>query len=524
MEAKDLMFRLYKVFREISMMSDKFEASSQSWKLIGRYWSWNEYVKTIIRVTTILTSLMFCLFSASNALRAESKSIDRKLTYCVEVEVNLNPYRIMKDPKELFYELLVTRSFISVNKAEPSLLDSWYFSPNGKKLRAKIAGSALWNDGTKLSARDAAFAIAKGLTFRPLGKKIRVKGTEQINDPGWISKTYEGIKIVSDDIFELSFDSEIENLTGVLKEALSSNSRHNRLWPIKLKDFDSNKRIYDVISKFPLNANRDGSIDLSVYGSTVSLVSKDKCQEADFFAGKVKDDLVQNIYNFRTSRYPQVGIVFINTSKDSLHSIEKRKEIAIWARQVVAKSLEGSLENSHFRKQEPGFVANLDWSELNKIPIKFPKKIVVTSSSFFDNTHPVRTTMERLTDELGSKLIWINSNINDPAPPEVDVIIWFSRLEVDRQIWTQDILAYPTIRQFLSRSPNTMASLDIILQKSAATIPVDNVTLQDLEQKALQEVSIVPITRVFKKVFSRKGLKFELAFTEQDEFTFIRSL
>jgi hypothetical protein len=466
-----------------------------------------------------LGASLFLFCERVEAQASDSPIAKKDLKYCVGMEVNLDPFRAMIDPQELYYELLLTRSYISKNKDEPGLLESWYFSPNGKKFRAKISKKSKWNDGTQLSARDAALAIAKGLTFRPLGKKIRVVGTEHINDSDWKLRKYEGIKIISDDVFELSFQSEIENLTGVLKEALSSNSRHNRLWPVKIDIYEEKRRNHDVISKFPLKYDENGQVNIKAFGHTVKLVSEEKCKGADFFPSSRNFNESSELFSTRSSHFPQVVLAFVNTSKIS--NLSERRMVGSLIRDAVSKALSAPLERAHFREKEPGYIPKINWSDIDNVDVSSLKKIVVTSSSSMGQMHPFRSKIKRFFDSRKIKMTWVDTNVDDPAPPETDVIIWFSRLETDRQIWTQDILSYPTVSNFLKKSSSAFSALELIRQKSAATIPVDNVTLQSLELSSHDELSIIPISRLSKKVKSRKGLPIELAFTQQDEFTFL---
>ena len=283
-------------------------------------------------------------------------------SYCVPVQtINFNPFHEIADGKELAYQLLL-RPYLSNDPKNPGILDASEFSPDGKVFSAHISPTALWPDGSKLTPSEAALGIAKGFLFRPIGKKVKVRGAQDLAR----KNTCVGIKILGSSNFELRFSSNIENLTGTVREALSSGSRHNRVWPVRFPGKNKTEHEFEVIGKFPI-FHAASSIPEIHYGEDIILfANRDNCLNADYSLYPEALNSGLNLYSQRRSKSAQSISAIINTSRNDL---KRRMLIASWIRNSFSVStLPPGIEStpSFFLRGEPGFDESTNWNFLNQ--------------------------------------------------------------------------------------------------------------------------------------------------------------
>lgn len=440
--------------------------------------------------------------------------------------VDFNPFRKIKDGNEFKYLLLSTVSYLSNRPEEQSLIEAFTFEPDGLKVTMRVSADAKWQDGSPLTPLEAALGIAKALYFRPLGEKVKVKGTEKINDEGWEQRSYSGVSIIDERTFQLSFETSIDNLPGVLVEALSLDSRGNRMWPARitsLKDSSS----FDLVSKFPVKKTQEGQFVLSAHGYNVALVPRGKCSDADF-ASISTTDAYKKIadYDLDYSKNKSVFYLVINSSSDGkAKSKEDRGVLAAWFRSALkTKEIldKPGLDfvDSHFLNEEPGAVAGIKWSStvVEKVGKKFPS-ITVMIENLSLATSQEGKAIEAQAVRDGIEVKWVAASDKANAPT---VFLGLGRQKPQRPLWIQNAFSKTNgnVERFLDGTPETRKAVNAIKEKSAATLPLKPELLASFEKSVFAESSVVPLFRVSQVELSRKGLPIALTNTESGEFTF----
>lgn len=403
------------------------------------------------------------------------------LQYCVPVaKIDYNPFREIVDGKDLAY-LTLLKSYISTDSSEPGLLSATEFSPDGKIFTGKLNPGLFWPDGKMVTPQEAATGITRALPFRPIGKRVKARKTEILN-----SST-----------FKITFSSEVENLTGILREALSTNSRHNRFWPVK----DGSKNLL-VIGKFPqarLNTFR-------VFSSDVEVVPESECKTS--VMSIFPEALQGPLRNYSVTKSSAVSALFILFNTDRLN-LEERKAVLGIARKALENPLEelGIMPvNSFFLIGEPGFQPTVNWAGLAPSSTKLRRKIILAYE------HPFfRTLFKDFKDiEL----------VDRTELGKVDGHLLASGLQDGRHVILQDLLKWAGVEPMLHRAPETVARLKDIAQRSASTIPPDNNVLSDFEKVTLKEISLAPLGRKNPLAYSKKGIPVALGFNSKGEITF----
>jgi hypothetical protein len=431
--------------------------------------------------------------------------------YCVGVEkIDFNPFRPIVDGKDVAF-LLLLRSYISTDKSEKGLLEAYEFSPDGKIFTGRMSKDLNWSDGSPVKPFELAVGIAKGMRFRTLGQRVSVIGTETIAQPGWAKRKYNGIEILDARTFRLLFKSDISNLTGVVREAISTGSRHNRLWPIKLID-DSSPASPEVIAKLP-TVKVGNHTGLNVSGRTVELVENKSCTDPHFtiFMEWVAD----KVSGFDLRKTPVPSAVTLQTNIRRLN-LDARKALIEWTRKAfVGVPLNFGVKNvdSFFLKGESGYNPNLIWGSKPDLKILKNLNLIIAYEipSF-------RTILEAAAkaDGLNFKFLAL------PSKEKIfDAQILASSIQDGRHIILQDILKWEHVNDLIEGASATAAALRKISAKSASTIPVDNSTLGDFEQVAILEQSLAPIARKSSISFSLKSSKSCLDWTDHGELNFL---
>lgn len=462
----------------------------------------------------------------------KSMAASNELSLCTQAtKVDFNPFKEFTEFMDLFYLTLTTTSYISMDPQEVGILSKWDFSPDGKRFYAVVNPEAKWQDGTRVSAADAAYSIAKALTFREIGRKVRVEGTESINQPGWKDRKYSGIKIKSDSEFELTFDSEIKSLAGTVRDALSTGARHNRIWPARLSKIPSQvyENDFDVVSKFPVE-RRNGSYFLRVKGKLVRLVeaiNPQACKDADFSVVRLDESNKSEFYA-AVSDSSQGAYMHFNPRFVDLN---QRRFIAAAIRNACKQLEDAEVEvpDSHFKTGEIGWDGKTKWEYskpthnpgLKKITIALPSK---------QAGYRYKKVIEDQLSSFGIQVEWKLPEYRTPDPAEfrnIDVFIFGGRIASGRQIWIQDLSSsplYATVSKEFGKSyplTETNQILVSIAEKSSSTVPINHEDLRHFDEVAYRECEIVPITRVRFTYFSRKDVGLKLIPTKSDELTFL---
>ncbi len=452
------------------------------------------------------------LFAAIISLSAKAEKLNTEiLSYCVPVEkINFYPFREIKDGKELAY-LMLLKSYISTDSTEEGILSQYEFSPDGKVFTGRISPNSIWSDGKSLTAREAAFGIAKTLTFRLLGDRVRVVGTADINQTGWLDKKYKGIELIDDKTFKLTFKSEIQNLTGVVREALSTNSRHNRFWPLRLDHGESTSDM-EVIFKYPFFKGND-SVGMVIENKKVAIHEKKHCENTDMSI--FPEVFTESLSELIKLKSPNASAVTAQPNTNRL-SLTERRQIVAWLRGAFSELPEESGiqdVDGFFLQGEIGYKKETKWERASR-KSNFPKKKIVIGYG----TPIYKTFMEKAlaNSKLKVELVYFPSSRSD-----VDLQILSSGMIEGRHVILQDILKWDHVEDFIAKAPKTKKILLKISDISASTIPPDTKILAEFEKISMQEYALAPIARRFPTAFSRKSLPLCLAWNRKSELTFL---
>lgn len=423
----------------------------------------------------LIGMLFFFTFVNSPAFAAE-------YTYCVPVKkIDYNPFREIKDGKELAY-LTLLRSYISTDKSEPGLLSGFEFSPDGKTFTGRMASGLRWSDGSIVNVKDLAEGITKTLPFRSLGERVKVAK----------------LVIVDDSTFQINFATEIQNLTGVLREALSTNSRHNRFWPIK-----HTAEGVLVLGKFPQFQGNG----FSVNGHKVGIEGEEKCKSASmsiFF-----DSLPGKISDYQIRKSPTASAIFLQTNTKSLN-LKERKILISLVRDAFAKApLEFGVTpiDSFFLVGEPGYKPTQNWKTLSSKKDKGTKDLVLGYE------HPIFASILKNTD--GIRLVQL------PTAEKIDGQLLASGIQDGRLVILQDILKWNNVNNMIEKAPRSHSSLLKIAELSASTIPPDNRVLSEFEEIAKDEAALAPVARRHPLAYSKLSMPIILDFNTKGEVTFV---
>lgn len=430
-------------------------------------------------MSSLLKALLTFIVCFQTLAFAESYS------YCVPVpKIDFNPYREIKDGKELAY-LVLLRSYISTNSAEPGLLAKYEFSPDGKAFTAQVNRDLNWSDGTNLTAQEAADGIVKALPFRALGERVKVKKVDLLDE----SK------------FRLTFDSQIQNLTGVFREALSTNSRHNRFWPIKIRKVDGTIL---VLAKFP----QDEESRLKFGSDRVQFLAEN-CKNPDFTIFK---EIIKDVNRYESEKSSAPSAITLQLNTKNLAAGE-REVFYKWARKAFASvdpSMNVTSVDSFFLPGEPGF-SQLKWPlNANLTQMRKRKWIIGYENPLFKSVLAPAARADAINLEL----------VPLPTSRGLDGQVLASGIQRGRHLILQDILQWANVANYLERAPESEKRLKVIAARSASTIPPDSTTLADFEKAALKEGSLVPLARRYPLAFSRKKLPLRLVFTPEGELGF----
>ena len=439
-------------------------------------------------------------------------------TYCIPLKfLSLSPYEELGEPVRLFYLLLLTRSYISTDPTEPGLLSNWQFSPDGLRLTARVAPNAKWQDGTPITGRDAAYSLAKAIRFKPIGQKVWVKGTESMIKPDWESRTYSGIKLTGTDGFELTFESKVSNTAGIIREALATNARHNRLWAARLHHKDAGGKT-EIATKFPYSWSGQ-NILVDAGGTTVSITADRDCNKSDFKIYSVPE--AEDKLFSRSKTNGQQAFVGVVNPKGQLRERSVRLQLAQWLRGAFRQQEQKGFQvlSSHFARLETGHTDAIEWGTSLTAPSL--SSLLITKGTNYPTNSPIEQTLgHALKDSKirGSIVPFVEGT---PAK-DYEIRIAGTRIEGDRQIWMQDWGNDDFFKDLFSHYPRTFAALNEVVKRSSSTIPTDQATLAALDSAAFDEASVIPLARYRLNVYSRLSLPIYLSFTDKDELTIKR--
>lgn len=456
-----------------------------------------------------ITSSILAIFIYSDVAYAM-----KTLRFCITVEkIDYNPFREIKDGKELAY-LTLLKSYISTLDNVDGILSKFEFSADGKLFTAQVAESARWPDGTRVSAKEAAYSIAKALKFRPLGKRISVLGTDDINKKNWQNRSYKGIELIDQRTFRLHLSSSIENINGVFREALSTSSRHNRMWPVRFSNKESSSP--EVLGKFDI-IQKNGFYEVHAHGHNVQIVPLSGCIDADFGINVGDFKSPESNYNSRKGPHPSSIWIQINTVRLSKQAASK---LNLWLKEAFnshGSKFGFSPTQSFYLKGEPGYSDSLPKAKPSSTPIE---DIAYLRSRSWRIAYEIPWYSDVIKSHAQNTKVDI---LLEPFPfkrSDVDAQILSSHIKGGRHIIFQDILKWAHVENFLLNAPQTKKYLLEISKRSASTIPPDDMLLKNFELTAISEQSFSPVGRRHPVAFSKIGSPIELSWDSTGELTF----
>jgi hypothetical protein len=460
-------------------------------------------VKKISQLIKISVLNIFLSIIVTTSLLLPKITKATELRYCVPVnKFDLNPFRPLNDGKELAYLLLLT-PYISTTSGQIGLLSAYEFSPDGKIFTGRVNSDIKWPDGSSLSPYEAAYGITKGFEYRPIGKRVKaLKLTSKKMN------LLNGIRIIDSQTFEIKFESTTENLTGIVREALGSDSRHNRVWPIKVSD---KSKTIEAIFNYPSYHNSK-NILLDLGASKILFVDKFHCRSAEFTLYPEALGVDTSTYERSSSRSPQEISVMVNTSTLSL---ERRRALIGWIREGFSALPPESgiiVTPSFFSVGEPGYAPNIVWPRDSDLRLLrgIHLKIAVEIPIF-------RKVLESASRRDGIQVDIVELSTN---PQKLDAELLSSGIHEGRHIILQDILKWGHVGEMMAGAPLTRHSLDLISERSASTIPTDSETLQMFEVNAMKEQSLANVGHRFLIAFTRRDSPISLIWTDAGQLIF----
>lgn len=457
-----------------------------------------------IPVTLLATAVVVFGGWSMNAHAAK-----KPLTLCtVATEVDLDPFKPIGDGSRHSMLDLFTRDYLSEDPNFPGLLDAFNFSADGKTFTGRVALDAKWRDGTPLSALEAALGIAKGLTHRPAHPNIRVLGTEKINEPGWETRSYSGIRFLDARTFELDFDTTtpVDNRVGVIRELLSGGELSNRLWPAKLGVATRPAELPDVVSHYVVKGTKAQPI-LELGRHQVEVHFGGKCVDADLTSPSAPSTYTDfSTYENAIGDATMVLEVYFNPSRNGLDSSQEREQMIGWMRGVIREHLvDGiSIPKAHFLSDESGFQEGFSWP-INGSIDGFAKLRKEISILLPNKTLSKSMLIAKLEDAFSNKGIRVTWLTREFSPDLADVILQPASNQGKRQVWLQKVLGTPLNASIINKYISTKAALEKITSRSASTIPVDAALLAGFENAARKEISIAPLYRYAMVTMSKKS-------------------
>jgi hypothetical protein len=427
----------------------------------------------------------------------------REYRYCVPIKtVGIDPFREIVDGKMVAAYLLMTRPYISLN-SEPGILSAYELSPDGTVFTGRVNSKVRFNDGSKVSPYEAAYGIAHGIAFRPLREKV------SLDD----SKFKEGIEVIDDETFAIHLKSKIMNLVGVLREALSSGSAHNRMWPVKLHDGTYDPSAPEVVSRYPYSY-QNGDLVFTASGNSIRLVGENRCKNADF--GIFFDSFQAPMSEYLRIRSNSVRLISVQTNSKRLPR-KRRSNLIGWIRsayQNLPDSMATEKVNGFFLEGESGYEAAHAWDDLFDLnELKKHEWVLTCEGPALEPPLKAKAKVD------GIRIRFVPFAGGHAA---YDARVMASAIHGSRHVILQDILAWSESRELFSKTPKTVKALTRISESSAETVPPAAKILSDFEKVSQEEGALAPLARRYIQAYSKKDAPLRLELGEFAEHVFVQ--
>lgn len=457
---------------------------------------------------------------ASAKKNSSSNSDSRSLLYCLPTDkISASPFEPLNDPTKLFYLFVLTKPYLATD-GNDGVISRWQFSPDGLTLRAEVSPSAKWSNGRRVSAREAALGIAKGMLSKSIGSKVKIVGHEVLARDGWETGSPVGMKILSEYSFELKFVSQVKNVSGLLREALSVSSRPSRMWPVRLESGEGSKQLKvvdDFVSPFPILKLSTDRAEINVHGHRVVLKAGE-CEGGDFYGYGVPAGQYSRFHASK-SHGEQAILATFNIGRSAFSTAAKRALAGSWLRDLFKEDLGDGLRSvpGHFLVGEPGYRPGVEWGKSEQAPSE--RRLTILLGTQWPSNAPVRARIEEGARKAGVALRW--KEWTGVIDEDFDVKIAGSRIQKGRALWAQGMLDNLFFGSTVKAFSTTLTAMKKVRTASGATVPVDNEMLQNLDSALVSEQSIIPLGRYVVNVFSKKDIPIQLVFTAEDELSFI---
>ncbi len=277
-------------------------------------------------------------------------------------------------------------------------------------LHGRLVANLRWANGDPVTSSDVAHSIAFGLANRMIGDSVHVLGAPK---GAQLSAPVKGIVLKSSEEFQLYFDAKIQNPKGAVIEALSVNSRPNRVWVGK---FDQKRNRFsdsELLSKQSEFRYVHGKLSFVAEGNPVVIELGLKCSGGDFYSSPafVEEDFSNFTYVGMNPEQSLVG--FLNSESAHLKDDLSKKNLIGFVRAALRNSepYEGyRVASGHFEKGEPGFAnSSPNWD----FPVDYsmlPKNGLV----FELWMHPKRKSSYSATDKRTCKVQRYSIDLDRP--------------------------------------------------------------------------------------------------------------
>lgn len=469
---------------------------------------------------TIFLFISAILLIYTRKIKADQEHSKLKIEkLCSGVEFfDTAPDRPLKFGHEINLLLLITKPFIATGSGN-GIFSKWQFSTKGNELLAEISSSATWNDGSRVTPLEAGSGIISGLRNRAIGRNLTLKG--HANLPSFdeiITEPQKFIKVIDDNTFAIEFDGDIQNIQGVVREALSANSRINRVWPIRI---NNGTRLRDIVSKYKIDwSKNEPEIVLDDNHRVRISNTKTNCSNAEYYLSSALLDSKKSETESKLSPQQQTLFAIINPTNPIAKTVQQRKNIIASLKNDLfgIQNDEFSVANGFFERGEPGS------REINQ---KYSgEKLNDTRSPDFDAKIKIQPwTKIPDTWKVKQHLLSKYNKYEFGSPEESTSPILFVIAPVDlkgQQKSLQNGTIVSRINKLKKFYPKTFSALLGLQQSSSATLPKNQEFFDALQKAAGEECSIAPLLRLKIALISDKTSLYLLNWSDDGEIELIK--
>ena len=312
-----------------------------------------------------------------------------------------------------------------------------------------------------------------------------------------------GVEILNNESFKLNFESKpgFENIPGVIQELLArlSAGAKSTFWisdPENRSDFVSNYDL-EIISERIFIKFKSQRIEILKSGSD--------CRKADFFDdGQLLSNDEKAQYEVSLSQEASTLVAILNTLK--IPPPERplfAKMIRKIAQQTATLAGDVRLSNSHIESDEAGYTDGISWSEseFNAANVRRKEIHVLMHAQNLLLQKEIVAEFAKMAIKVS-----ISISIRNELSNVSDYHIYFIKFPMTngRQKWMQGAIQNLGLLPLVEGAPNTNQALAEGQRTSASTAPVRTDVLSEIERSLRQEISIIPLTRNHKSIYSKK--------------------